>query len=386
MADSRSANADAQTLSPSTRRKTRKVRIGKLWVGGGEPIRVQSMCTTDTRDVAATVTQIQEVEKVGCEIIRVAVPDMEAAQALGAIKKQIQIPLVADIHFDYRLALESIRQGVDKVRINPGNIGDRRRTEEVVRAAQSAGIPIRIGVNAGSLKILKEWDQWPDWDQEAWAEQMIREAQEQIEILNAFDFQDIVVSLKADDIDRVVLAYTKFSQRHDYPLHLGLTEAGTLVPGTIKSAVALSRLLSQGIGDTIRVSLTEDPVQQVKVAFEILKTLGLRAYGPEIIACPTCGRCEVDLFEIVREFENRLQKDPTLFQKAQGKKIAIMGCVVNGPGEAKDADFGIAGGKGVGAFIKKGKVSGNVPQAQWVDSLIQQIQETETLAPTSFSC
>ncbi len=278
------------------------------------------MCTTDTRDVAATVAQIRAMTDVGCEIARVAVPDREAAERLGEIRRQITIPLVADIHFDYRLALEAVRQGVDKVRINPGNIGDRKRTEEVVKACRVAGVPIRIGVNAGSLKMLKDADSWTELPNDEWARQMVAEAAEQIAILEELDFRDIVVSLKADDIERVVLANELFSQKFDYPLHLGLTEAGTLLPGTVKSSIALSALLMKGIGDTIRVSLTEEPVVQVKAGFEILKALGLRSYGPEIIACPTCGRCEVDLFGIVRNFEKRLEQDPELFKKAQGKK------------------------------------------------------------------
>lgn len=332
------------------------------------------MCTTDTRDVASTVRQILEMEDVGCELSRVAVPDMEAAKALGAIKKAIRSPLVADIHFDYRLALEAVRQGVDKVRINPGNIGDRKRTEEVVRACKSAGVPIRIGVNAGSLKILKDADSWTEMTAQQWADRMVDEAAEQVAILEELDFRDIVVSLKADDLERVIRAYRTFSERFDCPLHLGLTEAGTLLPGTVKSSIALGLLLVDGIGDTIRVSLTEDPVTQVKAAYEILKSLGLRSYGPDIIACPTCGRCEVDLFGIVRDFEKRLADDPALFRKSQGKKIAIMGCVVNGPGEAKDSDFGVAGGKGVGAWIEKGEVKKSLPEKAWVDALVERIK------------
>jgi (E)-4-hydroxy-3-methylbut-2-enyl-diphosphate synthase len=334
------------------------------------------MCTTDTRDVAATVKQILQMEDVGCEITRVAVPDMEAAKKLGEIKKQIHTPLVADIHFDYRLALEAVRQGIDKVRINPGNIGDRKRTEEVVKACKAAGVPIRIGVNAGSLKILKDADSWTDMSNEEWAEQMVLEAAEQIQILESLDFRDIIVSLKADDLERVLIANRKFAERFDYPLHLGLTEAGTMLPGTVKSTLALGTLLMAGIGDTIRASLTEEPVLQIKCAFEILKALGLRKYGPDIIACPTCGRCEVDLFGIVRDFEKRLEQDPALFKKAQGKKIAIMGCVVNGPGEAKDSDFGVAGGKGVGAWIEKGKVVKNLTEKQWVDALCEKIRQS----------
>ncbi|MBI4248359.1 MAG: flavodoxin-dependent (E)-4-hydroxy-3-methylbut-2-enyl-diphosphate synthase [Elusimicrobia bacterium] len=357
------------------RRTTRKVRVGELWLGGGEPVRVQSMCTTDTRDVDATASQILKVEEAGCEIARVAVPDMEAAKALGAIKKRIHIPLVADVHFDHRLALEAIRQGVDKVRINPGNIGSRERTEQVVRAAKERSVALRIGVNAGSLKILKDWDQWPDWSAQDWARQMVQEAQEQIAVLEDFGFRDVVVSLKADDLSRVLLANRLFSETFDIPLHLGLTEAGTLLPGSVKSAIAIGTLLMEGVGDTIRVSLTEDPATQTKAGFEILKSLALRQYGPDIVACPTCGRCEVDLFKIVRDFEKRLDQDPALFKKAQGKKIAIMGCVVNGPGEARDADFGVAGGKGVGALIEKGQLTRTLAETQWVDALVEKIEK-----------
>ncbi|MBI3292423.1 MAG: flavodoxin-dependent (E)-4-hydroxy-3-methylbut-2-enyl-diphosphate synthase [Elusimicrobia bacterium] len=365
------------------RRKTRPVKIGKVTIGGGAPIAVQTMCTTDTRDVAATVAQIRAVEKAGCEIIRVAVPDMEAAKQLRAIKEQIAIPLVADIHFSYQLALEAIKQGVDKVRINPGNIGSRSKTEAVVKAAKDAGIPMRVGVNAVSLKILKQSDRWTEMTTQEWARQMVNEAMEQIDILNSFDFHDIVISLKADDIGRVVAAYQLMAQQVDYPLHVGLTEAGTLLSGTVKSTIALATLLSEGIGDTIRVSLTEDPVIQVRAGFEILKALRLRTYGPEIIACPTCGRCEVELFQMVNELEKRLGELPLPPNQQKPLKIAVMGCVVNGPGEAKDADFGIAGGKGVGVFIRKGEVVRNVPEGEWVNTLIEEIKAHQQSSPPS---
>lgn len=359
------------------RRKTRQIKIGKVPVGGGAPIAVQTMCTTDTRDVEATVKQINEVEAAGCEIIRVAVVDMEAAQALGKIKKQTRLPLVADIHFDYRLALEAVRQGVDKVRINPGNIGERKRTEEVVKACKDKGIPMRVGVNAGSLKILKEADSWTTMTPDGWARQMVKEAMEQVEILESFDFHDIIISLKADDVERVILANKFMSETIDYPLHIGLTEAGTLLPGIAKSSLAIGTLLMQGVGDTIRVSLTEDPVIQTKAGYEILKALGLRHYGPDIIACPTCGRCEVDLFKIVRDLEKTLAERPDLHRKAEGKKIAVMGCVVNGPGEAKDADFGIAGGKDCGVLIENGKVVKNIPEMDWVKVIVDKIEQSD---------
>ena len=356
-------------------RKTRKVRVGRFTVGGDSPVSVQSMCNTDTRDIKSTVDQVRRLEDAGCEIIRVAVPDMEAAQALGRIKSAISIPLVADIHFDWRLAVEAVRQGVDKVRINPGNIGDKDKVREVVRACKSAGIPIRIGVNAGSLKALKEGSQ-PRWSDYEWAKQMVKEALDQVRALERLDFRDIVVSLKADDIERTLMANSLFASKSDVPLHLGVTEAGSFLAGTVKSSLGIGLLLTQGIGDTVRVSLTEDPVMQVRAAYEILKALGLRRYGPDLISCPTCGRCQVNVGKVIHELEDRIYSDRALLKKSEGMKIAVMGCVVNGPGEARSADFGVAGGKGRGVWIEKGKQIRVVKESEWVNEVVRKIRSS----------
>lgn len=337
---------------------------------------VQSMCNTDTRDVKATVDQIRRLEAAGCEIIRVAVPDMEAAKALGRIKSAISIPLVADIHFDWRLAVEAVRQGVDKVRINPGNIGEKDKVREVVKACKSAGIPIRIGVNAGSLKVLKT-NPKPAWKPYDWAKQMVKEALDEVRALERLDFHQIVVSLKADDIERTLMANSLFSSKSDIPLHLGVTEAGSFLAGTVKSSLGIGLLLSQGIGDTIRVSLTEDPVMQVRAAYEILKSLGLRKYGPELVSCPTCGRCQVNVGKVIHELEDRIYSDSALLKKSEGMKIAVMGCVVNGPGEARSADFGVAGGKGRGIWIEKGKQIKVVKESEWVNEVIRKIRSSK---------
>lgn len=336
-------------------------------------MRVQSMCNTDTRNAKATVAQIKKLENAGCEIIRVAVPDMEAAQNLGKIVSQISIPLVADIHFDFRLALEAVRQGVAKIRINPGNIGDKGRVREVAHACSDAGIPIRIGVNAGSLRALGKETGKLDWPADKWAAVMVEEALAEADALEACGFRDIMVSLKADDVERTLMACRLFAQKSDIPQHIGVTEAGSFLPGVVKSSIALGSLLSGGIGDTIRVSLTEDPVLQVRTAYEILRGLNLRRYGPEIISCPTCGRCQVDVHGPVAELEKRVFNDPALRRKAEGLKIAVMGCVVNGPGEARAADFGIAGGKDVGVWIENGKTGRQIPCDRWVDELIEKI-------------
>ncbi|MBI4803589.1 MAG: flavodoxin-dependent (E)-4-hydroxy-3-methylbut-2-enyl-diphosphate synthase [Elusimicrobia bacterium] len=356
-----------------TPRKTRKVKIGKLAIGGSSPVSVQSMCTTDTSDLKATIDQIRRLEDAGCEIIRVAVPDMDAAAKLSRIKRAISIPLVADIHFDWRLAVEAARQGVDKIRINPGNIGDKDKVREVVKAAKSAGIPIRIGVNAGSLKTLQKTPN-PRWKPAEWAEVMVKEALEEVRALETLDFRQIVVSLKADDIERTMLANTLFSEKSDIPLHLGVTEAGSFLSGAVKSAIGIGLLLTQGIGDTIRVSLTEDPLTQVRAAYEILKALKLRQYGPDLISCPTCGRCQVNVARIMHEIEERVYSDKTLLRRAEGKKIAVMGCVVNGPGEAREADFGVAGGKGKGIWIERGKQIKVVKESEWVNEVIRKIR------------
>lgn len=355
-------------------RGTRTVKIGPYVIGGGNMVRVQSMCNTDTRDVRSTVRQIHALEKAGCEIIRVAVPDMRAAQAIGKIVRGIHIPLVADIHFDHALALEAVRQGAAKIRINPGNIGDAAKVRAVAASCKAAGVPIRIGVNAGSLRALKGLDGSPRWTAKQWAAQMVKEALEEIRALEKCGFRDILVSLKADDIERTELACRLFAAKSDVPQHIGVTEAGSLIPGSVKSALALGALLKDGIGDTIRVSLTEDPLLQLRCAYEILKALGLREYGPEIISCPTCGRCQVDVVKTVAELERRVYADASLLKAASGLKIAVMGCAVNGPGEARGADFGIAGGKGTGLWFEKGKIMRSLPQKRWLPEIIRRIK------------
>jgi len=344
-------------------RKTRPVFVGKVQVGGGAPISVQSMTNTDTRDVAATIAQINELAAVGCEIIRVAVPDREAAAALPAILKGISIPLIADIHFDYRLALEAIRAGVDGLRINPGNIGGRRQVEAVTAAARDRGVPIRIGVNAGSLEkeLLERYGG-------VTAAAMVESAMRHIGMCEEFNFTDIKVSLKASDIPLMLESYRLLADKVDYPFHIGVTEAGTIRSGTVKSAVGIGVLLSEGIGDTIRVSLTGHPRHEVRVGFDILKALGIRRRGVELISCPTCGRTEIDLIKIAGEVEERLQfLDKPL-------KVAVMGCVVNGPGEAKEADVGIAGGKGAGLIFRKGRVIRKVTEGKLVEELLREIE------------
>lgn len=344
------------------RRKTREVRLGNLIIGGNAPISVQSMTNTDTQDVAATVAQANDLEAVGCEVIRVAVPNMAAASVLGKIKAGISAPLVADIHFNHNLALKALEEGVDGLRINPGNIGDIENVRAVVEAAREKEVPIRIGVNAGSLEedLLEKYGH-------ATPEAMVESAMRHVKILEDINFHDIVISLKASDVPRTIAAYRLVSSIVDYPLHLGVTEAGTAFAGSIKSAVGLGILLAEGIGDTIRVSLTDDPVQEVRAGYEILKSLDLRTYGPTVISCPTCGRCKMDLVSIAREVEKRVAgiKEPL--------KIAVMGCIVNGPGEAREADIGIAGGKGKGILFKDGKQVRSIPESNLVEELIEEI-------------
>ncbi|HIY04217.1 MAG TPA: flavodoxin-dependent (E)-4-hydroxy-3-methylbut-2-enyl-diphosphate synthase [Candidatus Anaerotignum merdipullorum] len=346
------------------RTETKVVQVGHLKLGGGNPIVIQSMCNTDTRNVAATVAQIHALEAAGCEMVRVAVPDMAAAEAVGEIKKQIQIPLVADIHFDYRLALRVMERGVDKVRINPGNIGEESRIRQVVEMAKQKKIPIRIGVNSGSLEkdlVEKYGGVTPQG--------LVESALRHVKILESYDFSDIVVSIKASDVPFSLETYRILSEHIPYPLHVGITEAGTLYSGTIKSAVGIGAILASGIGDTIRVSLTGDPVEEVKVAKEILKSLGLRKFGVELISCPTCGRTQIDLISIANEVEKRCAS----CQK--NIKVAVMGCVVNGPGEAKEADIGIAGGNGVGILFQKGVLIRKVEESQLVDALMEEIEK-----------
>ncbi len=343
--------------------KKRVVNVGGVLIGGDNPVSIQSMTNTDTRNVEATVSQILALEEAGCQIIRVAVPDMEAAEAVGKIKKQIHIPLVCDIHFDYKLALECMKNNADKIRINPGNIGSRERVKAVVDMAKDKGVPIRIGVNGGSLsKELIEKYKRPI------ADALVESAMEHIEILNELNFSDIVVSMKVSDVTTMLEAYRKFDKISDIPLHVGVTEAGTLNSGIIKSAVGIGALLSEGIGSTIRVSLTADPVEEIYAAKKILKVLGLRKSGVEIVSCPTCGRTQIDLIKIANQVENQLSNvDKNI-------KVAVMGCAVNGPGEARDADVGIAGGKGEGLIFKSGKIIRKVPEDKLVSELLQEIE------------
>nr|HID59463.1 flavodoxin-dependent (E)-4-hydroxy-3-methylbut-2-enyl-diphosphate synthase [Desulfobacterales bacterium] len=348
------------------RKKTRQISVGGVRIGGDAPIVVQSMTNTFTHDVRATVAQIHRLEEAGCELVRVAVPDMASAEAISSIKKQIRIPLIADIHFDYRLALAAADAGADGLRINPGNIGSAKKIKAVAKKAREEGIPIRVGVNAGSLEkdILKKYGS-------ATPEGMVESALRQVEELRSADFHDIKISIKTSDVIRTVEAYRILSEKTDLPLHVGITEAGTLISGTVKSALGIGILLLDGIGDTIRVSLTRDPVDEVRVGFEILKALGIRRRGPEIVSCPTCGRCNIDLFKIVEQVES------ALVNKTIPIQIAVMGCVVNGPGEAREADIGIAGGRGHGILFKKGNVIRKIPQADLVRVVIEEVEEIE---------
>ena len=345
------------------RRKTREINIGGVKIGGDNPIAIQSMCNTDTRDVKATVDQIKRLEKAGCEIIRVAVPDMEAAECIRDIKKSIDIPLVADIHFDYRLALRCMENGIDKIRINPGNIGSADRVKQVADMAKRNGIPIRIGVNSGSLEkslVEKYGGVTPQG--------LVESALGHIKLLEENDFYDIAVSIKASNVPFSVEVYELLSDTVDYPLHVGITEAGTVWGGTVKSAVGIGAILSRGIGDTIRVSLTGDPVEEIYAAKEILKSLELRKFGVEFISCPTCGRTSIDLIKIANEVEEKVRNiDKNI-------KVAVMGCAVNGPGEAREADIGIAGGHGEGLIFKKGQILRKVPEDRLVEELLKEIE------------
>ncbi len=327
------------------RRPTHKIFIGSVDIGGDAPIRVQSMTNTDTRDIASTTVQIKQLEKAGCEIIRVAAYNMEAAKALSEIKKQISIPLIADIHFDYKLALESIKRGADAIRINPGNIGGEKGLNMIIDACKEHNIPIRIGVNSGSIEkhLLRKY-------KGPCARAMVESALGKILLFEKRGFYNLKISLKSSSIADTIEAYEEFSSRSSYPLHIGITEAGGILTGTVKSSVGLGILLYKGIGDTLRVSLTGDPLHEIRVCWEILRSLGIRERGPEIISCPTCGRTRIDIISIVREIEDYLRDVPQVF------KVAIMGCVVNGPGEAREADIGLAGGDDMGVIFKKGKV------------------------------
>lgn len=334
-----------QTESPIIRHRTREVRVGSVGVGGDNPVRVQSMCNTDTRDVPCTTAQVRALAEAGCELVRLAVPDEAAAKALAAIRAQSPVPLIADIHFDHRLALAALDAGMDGLRINPGNIGGEAKVDAVVAAAKDRGAPIRIGVNSGSVEkelLARFGGPTP--------EAMVESALKHVAMLERRDFDQIKISLKSSSVLGTVAAYRLLARKVDYPLHIGITEAGTLVRGAVKSSVGLGILLWEGLGDTLRVSLTHDPVAEPGVAWEILRSLGLRARGPEIVSCPTCGRTEIDLIGLAQEVEDRLRGVTEVFT------VAVMGCPVNGPGEAREADIGIAGGKDLGIIFRKGEV------------------------------
>ncbi len=350
------------------RKQTKQIRIGNVTIGGGAPVAIQSMTNTRTGDVQATVAQIKELTAAGCEIVRCAVPDMEAAKALGEIKKQITIPLVADIHFDYRLALAAIECGADKIRINPGNIGSPERVRAVAEAAKSRHIPIRVGVNSGSLEksLIEKYGG-------VTAEGLVESALDKVEMLEQFGFSDIVISIKSSDVLMCVKAHHLIAERTSYPLHVGITEAGTLRSGNIKSSIGLGLILSEGIGDTVRVSLTASPVEEVVSAKLILRTLGLRKGGIEVVSCPTCGRTRIDLIGLAEQVE----------AMAAGYdlpiKVAVMGCAVNGPGEAREADLGIAGGAGEGLVFRKGEIVRKVPESELLSALKEEIEAYEAV-------
>ncbi len=342
------------------RRTCKQLRIGQVTLGGGNPIVVQSMTKTDTRDVTATINQIKELEDCGCEIVRVAVPDNEAAKSLASLKRSVSLPIIADIHFDYRLALAALKADVDGLRLNPGNIGDREQIAIVVAAAKEREVPIRIGVNAGSLPANFQPDA-------PLVERMVNTALEQIKFMESLDFDLIKVSLKAFDVLTTIQSYQTIADKIPYPLHLGITEAGLPRTGVIRSAVGIGILLHQGIGDTIRVSLTAHPCEEVLVAYEILKSLGLRQRGPTLVSCPSCGRAEVDIIALAEAVSKRMQKI------SEPIKVAVMGCVVNGPGEAKDADVGIACGKGKGVIFRKGEVVSTASEDQFLEAIMTEI-------------
>lgn len=341
---------------------TKVIKIGNRVIGGGNPILIQSMTNTKTEDVEATVAQILSLEKAGCDIIRCAVPTMEAAKALSRIKKQIHIPLVADIHFDYRLAIAAMENGADKIRINPGNIGSKERIQAVVDTAKERNIPIRVGVNSGSLEkeLVEKYHG-------VTAEGLVESALDKVRIIEEMGYDNLVISIKSSDVLMCAKAHELIAKQAQYPLHVGITEAGTLYSGNIKSAIGLGIILYQGIGDTIRVSLTGAPLEEVKSAKRILKTLGLRKGGVEVVSCPTCGRTKIDLIGLANQVETMVQDIPLDI------KVAVMGCVVNGPGEAKEADLGIAGGDGVGLLIKHGEVVKKVPETELLDTLRQEL-------------
>jgi (E)-4-hydroxy-3-methylbut-2-enyl-diphosphate synthase len=347
---------------PFSRRETRQIRIGSVAIGGGAPVVVQSMTKTDTRDVKATVAQVRRMVDAGCEVVRLAVPDGEAVAALGEIKKRVRVPLVADIHFDYRLALASLKKGVDALRINPGNIGSADKVKEIVLAAKGRTVPIRVGVNSGSLEkgLLRKYGR-------ATPEAMVESALRHVRRFEDLGFSLIKISLKAPDVIRTLRAYRLLAEKVDYPFHAGITEAGALIAGSVKSSAGLALLLSEGLADTIRVSLTAPPEEEVRVGYLILQSLGLRSRGPNIISCPTCGRCEVDMLRVAEEVEK------SLASLKDNINVAIMGCMVNGPGEAKEADIGIACGRRVGVLFKKGKIFRRLKEAQIVSELVKEV-------------
>ena len=345
------------------RNLTRKINVGGVYVGGDAPVSVQSMCNTKTWDVEATVSQIKAMRAAGCDIVRLAIPDMAAAEAISAIKERVDMPIVADIHFDYRLALAVAERGIDKIRINPGNIGAEENVKAVAEACKRRGIPIRIGVNAGSLEkgLLEKYGH-------PCPEAMLESAQSHVALLEKYDFEDICISMKASSVPLTIAAYRLASEHFKYPLHLGVTETGTEWNGTIQSAVGIGTLLSEGIGNTIRVSLTADPVREVSAGIAIMKAAGVRSGGVKFVSCPTCGRTEIDLISLASQVEEKVRnmdKDIT---------VAVMGCVVNGPGEAREADYGIAGGKNKGILFKKGEVLGTYPYEQLCDALMELIE------------
>jgi (E)-4-hydroxy-3-methylbut-2-enyl-diphosphate synthase len=346
------------------RKTTRQIQVGDVRIGGGAPCTIQSMCSTDTRDIPATIAQIRGLADSGCELVRCAVLDMESAEALGDIKKHCPIPLIADIHFDYKLALRTLEKGIDGLRLNPGNIGEKWKVAEVVKAASERRVPIRIGVNAGSLeKELLEKYGHPT------SQAMVESALGHVRILEDLGYQEIKISLKASDVLKTVEAYRLLSASVDYPLHIGITEAGTVFSGAIKSAVGLGILLAEGIGDTMRVSLTGDPIEEIRVGYAILKALQIRQRGINFVSCPTCGRCRINLIGLAEEVEKRLQG------VIKPLNVAIMGCVVNGPGEAREADVGIAGGRGEGLLFRHGEIIRKVPEAELANALVEEVEK-----------
>lgn len=351
------------------RKKTRQIKLGDLFIGGDAPISVQSMTNTDTRDSLKTIAQIHELERAGCEIIRVAVPDMEAAAALRKIRERITIPLIADIHFDWRLAVASMENGAQGIRINPGNLGGREKLAKVIDAAKSHHVPVRVGVNSGSIEkdLLGKYG-YPTPENPS---SLIESALRNVSLLEKQGFHDMKISIKSSDTLTTIAGYRLLSERTDYPLHIGVTEAGGLIAGTVKSSVALGILLFEGIGDTFRISLTRDPVEEIRVGYELLRALRIRERGPEMISCPTCGRTRIDLFSLAEAVEKHLQTMETKL------KVAVMGCVVNGPGEAREADIGIAGGKGVGIIFKKGKIFRKVKEEELLPVFLEELQKME---------